>query len=96
MATEAPKYIGVEVSRFDGEIAYCQAEYPKGRRLPVQLNRKSLEDNDLGPGDSFQWIPNREGVVRAEDITEHPRKFAPGEAERICKEAEQLRRQMKN
>lgn len=66
------KVILVQVDAYEGDIAYCSARY-RNKWLPIQLNRKSLEECSLIKGDYFEWVPSRDGIVRLEDITNHPR-----------------------
>lgn len=88
------KTVGIQISRFDGDIAYCQARMDlkeESRWLPVHLKRNSLEACDLMEGDYFEWVPNEEGMVRNEDITKHPRRYNPEDVEASERVFKQLR-----
>jgi hypothetical protein len=74
------EHVLVEVVAFRDSSALCKARF-QGYWLKVELDRASLEKAELEAGDSFEWIPNEEGIVRVEDIKCHPRKADPGEYE---------------
>jgi hypothetical protein len=78
------KTVGVQIFGFDEDTAYCQARIDiekESRWLPVHLKRNSLEACDLRIGDYFEWVPNEEGIVRNEDITQHPRRYGREDVE---------------
>ena len=85
------KAVMVRVREFQGDTAYCRARY-KGRWLPVELNRESLESCDLTVGDLFKWYPRANGIVQEEDVFDHPRRLDPDKIREIRQTFEQLRR----
>jgi hypothetical protein len=90
MTDKQKQPVYVEIHRFDGEDAYCRAIY-RNRLLPITLNRKSLEDCDLREGEHFNWRPRLDGVVKIEDVTDHPRRLSPEQIADGRKAAEELR-----
>ena len=76
------KYVTVEIREYVGNDAYCIFNAPsisgiKHKWLEgLVLNRESLETQDLRVGDTFQWIPKKNGVVRTEDIVWHPNRLS--------------------
>ena len=88
--------VGVQIIKLEGETAYCQARVDfngSKRWLGIHLNRNSLEECDLGRGDYFEWVPNTKGVVRIEDITNHPKVCTQGERDKTDKVFDKYRRE---
>lgn len=74
------KAVAVEIGRFENGAARCLASF-RQRWLPIELDQASLESLDLKPGDTFQWVPRADGIVRESDVVRHPRRFTERDAE---------------
>jgi hypothetical protein len=78
----------VEILRHDNDVTLCRVKH-NNHWFDVALNRKSIESECLQPGDRFEWIPRKDGIVNKRDIRRHPRVFDPAETKRLKR---QLRR----
>ena len=82
-------YVMVKVVALKAAKALCKARY-KAHWLEIELERKSVEQQGLKEGDTFEWIPNEEGVLRGPDIRNHPRREDAGETERTQRAFDEL------
>jgi hypothetical protein len=86
---ERNEFVLVKVVAFQEGTALCEARY-KGHWLEIELDRSSLDRADLREGDTFEWIPNEQGVVKDQDVRSHPRREDVGERERTEKAFDDL------
>ena len=76
------KYVSVEIIRYEERDAYCHFNAPSIHSIKdkwlegLVLKRESLEAQGLRVGDTFQWIPRKDGIVRTEDILQHPNRLS--------------------
>jgi len=63
----------VEVKQITNKGAYCNIRY-NGSWIPISLNVESLTKNNIQENDSFSWFPQEDGVLRENDVLNHPRK----------------------
>jgi len=95
-------YLRVKVEFYNPQKdeAYAKVRYVQDKDnvkwLPVVLKKTSLVDLDLHEGDVFLWIPQRDGVVRAKHIKEHPRRADPEESARTKEAFNALERLVKS
>jgi hypothetical protein len=82
--------VKVQVVKFKGEIAFGKAYYQQ-KWVPVYLDRKSVEQCGLKEDDIFKWIPKRNGIVRMEDVYEHPGNLTKEDIEEGRQAGEYLR-----
>jgi len=69
----APKereYVLIKVGAFDGAKALCKAEFKK-HWIPIALDRHTMMEQGIEPGHSFEWAPNEQGIIKAQDIRNH-------------------------
>lgn len=90
--TDTTNYVLVEIWRYVKDSAYCTAKV-QDMWLQVILNRKSLEECDLREQDVFEWKPNIEGIVKKEDIRNHPRDYSLERSRQIRHEFEELEKE---
>jgi len=74
-------YVTVKVIAMTPAKVVCRARY-NNSWVTIELDRRSLEAQDLREGDLFEWIPNEKGLVSQADIRRHPRRDDKGESER--------------
>lgn len=88
---------GIKIRHFEfkEDYAQCRARIDFGQGpkwVSIHLDKKSLEACDLREGDYFEWVPREDGIVKDEDITQHPRRVSLEEVREACEIFKQLRK----